>query len=130
MNAYDAVWVLALSYAEVCDKLSKYDADEMAKTIPMVTKNYSEGEYGVETVSGYIELDDFNDRASGDYAVYYVENCSWKTAGIWRYETGEIEWLVTPKKPKAAPPTPTPPGFESLFAFISVAVVVIVLRLL
>ncbi|MCW7080308.1 MAG: hypothetical protein OCU16_04345, partial [Candidatus Methanospirare jalkutatii] len=70
-----------------------------------------------------------NDRASGDYAVYYVENCSWKTAGIWRYETGEIEWLVTPKKPKEAPPTPTPPGFEALFALISVAVVVIVLRL-
>ena len=113
MNAYDAVWVLALSYAEVCDKLGEYDADEMAKTIPMVTKNYSEGEYGVETVSGYIELDDFNDRASGDYAIYYVENCSWKKAGIWKYETGEIEWLITPTKPKAAlptpPPTPTPP---------------------
>jgi len=166
MNAYDALWVLALSYAEVCDKLGEYDADEMAKTIPMVTKNYSEGEYGVKTVSGYIELDDFNDRASGDYAIYYVENCSWKKVGIWKYETGEIEWLITPTKPKAAlptptptptptpptptptptpptfisptptppltptplTPTPTPPGFEALLAFISVAVVVIVLR--
>ena len=115
MNAYDAVWVLALSYAEVCDKWGEYDADEMAKTIPMVTKNYSEGKYGVETASGYIELDDFNDRASGDYAIYYVENCSWKKAGIWKYKTGEIEWLITPTKPEAAlptpplTPTPTPP---------------------
>lgn len=91
VNDYDAAWVLALAYTEVYDKLGKYDPDEMAKVIPEVTKNYSAGKYGVETVSGYIELDEFNDRASGDYAIYYVKECRWDKAGVWGYETGEIE---------------------------------------
>ncbi len=132
MNAYDAAWVLALSYAEVYERLGKYDADEMAKIIPEVTKNYSEGEYEVETVSGYIELDEFNDRASGDYAIYYVKECSWDKAGVWRYETGEIEWLVpvlpTPTPILTPTPTPAPPGFEALLAVIVIALVAYLLK--
>ncbi len=89
MNA----WVLALSYAEVYDKLGKYDADEMVKVIPEVAKKYSDGEYGVMPVSGYIEFDDYNDRATGNYMIYYVtEDCTWKEAGIWKYDTNEIVW--------------------------------------
>jgi len=92
LNAYDAAWVLALAYAEVYEKLGKYDADEMAKIIPEVTEKYCNGEYGVKSVSGFIKLDEFNDRASGDYAIYCVENGEWIDAGLWKYETNEIIW--------------------------------------
>jgi branched-chain amino acid transport system substrate-binding protein len=93
LDAYDATWVLALSFAEVYEKLGKYDPDEMAKTIPVVTEKYSKGEYGVEPVSGYIKLNEYNDRASGDYAIWKVENCEWKFAGIWKSVENEVEWF-------------------------------------
>jgi branched-chain amino acid transport system substrate-binding protein len=93
LDAYDAQWVIALSYAEVYDKLGKYDPEEMAKTIPVVTEKYSKGEYGVTPVSGYVKLDEYNDRASGDYAIWAVENSEWVLKGVWRYEENKIEWM-------------------------------------
>lgn len=92
LDAYDAEWVLALSYSEIYGKLGKYDADEMATNIPKVTEEYSKGTYGVTTVSGYIKLDEFNDRASGDYAIWGVEKSAWILKGIWRSQTNQIEW--------------------------------------
>lgn len=92
MNAYDAAWVLVLSYVEVVKEKGKYDADAMASKIPIVTEKYSKGEYGVETVSGYIKLNEWNDRASGDFALYYIKDCSWKVVGIWNSVSNKIIW--------------------------------------
>jgi branched-chain amino acid transport system substrate-binding protein len=92
LNAYDAEWVLALSYAEIYEKTGGYDADQMATNIPIVAEKYSNGDYGVNTVSGYIRLDEYNDRASGDYAIWGVENAEWILKGIWRSQTNQIEW--------------------------------------
>ncbi len=92
LNAYDAQWVVALSYAEVHKEMGKYDPQRMSEIIPPVTVKYSQGEYGVTTVSGYITLDEYNDRASGDYAIWCVENSEWVLKGIWSYEANQIEW--------------------------------------
>ncbi len=93
LNAYDGAWVLVLSYIEVVNEKGSYDADAMNAKIPEVTEKYSKGEYGVKPVSGYIELNEWNDRASGDYAIYEVtEECSWKTAGLWKFVEQKIEW--------------------------------------
>ncbi|MEM2896071.1 MAG: ABC transporter substrate-binding protein [Candidatus Bathyarchaeia archaeon] len=92
LDAYDAEWVIALSFAEVYNKLGKYDPDEMANVIPTVTEKYSKGEYAVTTVSGYIKLDEYNDRASGDYAIWAVENSEWVLKGTWMYTENRIEW--------------------------------------
>jgi branched-chain amino acid transport system substrate-binding protein len=102
LNAYDAAWVLALSYVEVMEKNNgKYDPDLMAETIPKVTEEYSKGTYGVTPVSGYIKLNEWNDRASGDYAIYYVnKDCSWDLAGIWKFAAGKIEWKHKPTQPE------------------------------
>ncbi|MCS7130809.1 MAG: ABC transporter substrate-binding protein [Archaeoglobaceae archaeon] len=93
MNAYDAAWVLVLSYIEVVKEKGKYDPDEMATKIPVVAEKFSKGEYGVETVSGYIKLNEWNDRASGDFAIYYIKDCSWKLAGIWNSVENKITWF-------------------------------------
>ncbi|MEM0022037.1 MAG: hypothetical protein QXK44_00630 [Archaeoglobaceae archaeon] len=79
-------------YVEVVKEKGKYDADAMATKIPLVTEKYSKGEYGVETVSGYIKLNEWNDRASGDFALYYIKDCSWRTAGIWDSVSNKITW--------------------------------------
>ncbi|CAD7768490.1 Periplasmic binding protein [Candidatus Methanoperedenaceae archaeon GB50] len=92
LNSYDALWVLALAYEELREKGEEYSADAMRALIPGVTERFSRGEYDQKTVSGYIMLDEYNDRASGDYAIYRVSNCSWTKAGLWRYETNEIRW--------------------------------------
>ena len=98
MNAYDAAWVLALSYVQVMKmNHGKYDPDLMAKVIPEVTLNYSEGKYGVQPVTGFIKLDKWNDRASGDYAIWYVTSKpSWDLAGIWYYSNNSIVWFHRP----------------------------------
>jgi len=107
MNAYDAAWVIALAYVEVVEEKGSYDADAMAEKIPEVTEDYSKGVYGVEPVTGYITLNEWNDRASGDYAIYYVTDCSWDTAGIWRSAVNKVEWVKKPTVPSPMP-TPTP----------------------
>ena len=97
MNAYDAAWVLVLSYIEVLKEKGKYDADAMASKMPLVAEKFSKGEYGVESVSGYIKLNEWNDRASGDFAIYYIKDCSWRIAGIWNSLENKITWLEIPK---------------------------------
>jgi len=92
LNAYDGLWVYALTFAEVYESQGSYDADMMAGMIPSVTEKYSEGEYGVTTVSGYIKLDEYNDRASGDYAIWGVENAEWVMKGTWKSVENKIEW--------------------------------------
>ncbi|RLG25435.1 hypothetical protein DRN85_05900 [Methanosarcinales archaeon] len=92
LNSYDALWVLALAYEELRETGEKYSADAMTALIPSVTEKFSKGEYDQKTVSGYITLDEYNDRASGDYAIYKVSNCTWTQAGLWRYEANEITW--------------------------------------
>uniref|UniRef100_A0A7C3RMN0 ABC transporter substrate-binding protein n=1 Tax=Archaeoglobus fulgidus TaxID=2234 RepID=A0A7C3RMN0_ARCFL len=93
LNAYDAAWVLVLSYIEVVKEKGNYDADAMNAKIPEVTEKYSKGEYGIMPVSGYIKLNEWGDRASGDYAIYEVtKDCRWKTAGLWKFVEQKIEW--------------------------------------
>jgi branched-chain amino acid transport system substrate-binding protein len=70
----------------------KFDPDAVAEVIPAVTEKYSKGEYGVTPVSGFIKLNEWNDRASGDYAIWGVENCNWVLKGVWKSETNEIVW--------------------------------------
>lgn len=147
MNAYDAAWVLALAYAEVVEEKGSYDADAMAEKIPTVTEKYSNGDYGVEPVSGKIVLNEWNDRASGDYAIYYVsDKGDWETAGIWKFATQSVEWYHKPVPPKPVTTetkeevkeTATPakeetkekeetkgtPGFEIVLALAGVALAV------
>jgi branched-chain amino acid transport system substrate-binding protein len=145
LNAYDAAWVLALAYVEVMDKNNgEYDPDLMAETIPVVTEKYSKGEYGVKPVSGYIKLNEWNDRASGDYAIWYVnKDCKWDAAGVWKFETKSIEWYHKPTPPvveTTAPAETTPaettpvktekktPGFEIALAVVSLLAVAYALR--
>jgi branched-chain amino acid transport system substrate-binding protein len=92
LDAYDGAWVLALAFAEVYDKKGEFDPDAVAEAVPSVTEKYSKGEYGVTPVSGYIKLNEWNDRASGDYAIWGVENCEWVLKGIWKSEKDEIVW--------------------------------------
>ncbi len=141
LNAYDAAWVLCLSYVEVMNKTGgKYDPDLMAEIIPKVTENYSKGVYGVEPVTGYIKLNEWNDRASGDYAIWYItENCTWGKAGVWHYKNETITWFHKPTPPKVeaqAEKTPTEvatkekkgPGFEAVLAIAGLAGVAYVMR--
>lgn len=93
LNAYDAAWVLVLSYIEVVKEKGSYDADSMNAKLPMVTEKYSKGEYGVFPVSGYIKLNEWNDRASGDFAIYEVtKDCKWKIAALWKFTEQKIEF--------------------------------------
>ena len=92
LNAYDAAWVFALAYAEVYDKLGKYDADEMAKVIPQVAEKYSKGAYGVEPVSGPVKFDEYNDRIGSEYRIYAVKEGAWTEVGVWSFETNSIKW--------------------------------------
>lgn len=92
MNAYDAAWTLVLSYIEVVKERGKYDPDAMASKIPTVAEKFSRGEYEVESASGYIKLNEWNDRASGDFALYYIRDCSWRVAGIWNSVENKITW--------------------------------------
>jgi branched-chain amino acid transport system substrate-binding protein len=98
LNAYDAAWVLALSYVEVVDAVGNYDPESMAEIIPTVTEWYSEGEYDVRPVSGYITLNEWNDRASGNYTIWYVnKSCEWDVAGFWSSKTQTVEWYHRPQ---------------------------------
>ncbi len=112
MNAYDAAWVLALTYAEVVQERGGYDPDAMAEKIPEITKKYTNGEYGVYPVSGHIELNEWNDRATGDYAIWYVtKDCKWDKAGLWKFAEKKIEWFHKPSPPEMPKEEKRTPGF-------------------
>ena len=93
LNSYDALWALSLTFAEVYKSQGKYDSDKMADQQHTITEKYSKGDYGVTTVSGYILLDEYNDRASGDYAIWAVENSEWVLKGVWHSVENKIEWM-------------------------------------
>lgn len=129
MNAYDAAWVLALSYVEVVEEKGSYDPDAMVRKIPEVTKKYSEGEYGVQPVSGYIELNEWNDRATGDYAIWYVSpEGQWEKAGTWHFSDGSVEWISKPSVPEVQVTEKETPGFEALLGVLALLTVSVVLR--
>jgi branched-chain amino acid transport system substrate-binding protein len=92
MNAYDAAWVLALSFAEVYDKQGKYDEDATAKAVPGMAENYSKGTYGIAPVTGEVKLNEYNDRVVVEYKIYAVSEGSWKEIGVWKFATNEITW--------------------------------------
>ncbi len=92
LNAYDAAWVLALAFAEVYDRIGKYDADAIAEAIPGVAERYSRGEYGVSPVSGEVKFDEYNDRIGSEYRIYAVKEGSWTEVGVWKFATNAIEW--------------------------------------
>ena len=90
LNAYDTTWVFALAYAEVYDKMDKYDADAMAEAIPRVAEDYSAGKYGISPVSGELKLNEYNDRVGSEYRIYEVSEGNWKEYGVWKFATNEI----------------------------------------
>lgn len=92
LDAYDAAWVIALAFEQVYESKGEYDPDEMASLIPTVTEKYSNGDYGFTPVSGEIKLNEWNDRASGDYAIWGVEDCQWVLKGVWSSATNEVTW--------------------------------------
>jgi branched-chain amino acid transport system substrate-binding protein len=92
LNAYDATWVLALSFAQVYDSESKFDEAAVAKAIPKVAEEYSTGKYGVYPVSGEVKFNELNDRIGSEYRIYAVSDGSWKEIGQWKFTTNEIEW--------------------------------------
>ncbi len=138
LNAYDAAWVLCLSYVQVMKmNHGKYNATLMAEIIPKVTLNYSKGVYGVTPVTGFIELNKWNDRASGNYGIYYVTKADkWDMAGKWFYKNDTVVWYHKPSPPVITTTTPTAtatttavskksPGFEVIVAIIAIAAVLL-----
>jgi len=92
LNAYDATWVLALSFAQVYDENKRYDADAVAEVIPKIAENYTKGVYGVTPVSGELKFNEYNDRVGSEYRIYEVAEGNWKEAGVWKFATNEITW--------------------------------------
>jgi len=90
--AYDAAWVAALAEAEVLKEKGSFDADLVAQKIKEILPKYSSGEIGVSSITGNIELDEWNDRASGDYAIWGIVDGKWKLLGMWKSSTGKVEW--------------------------------------
>ena len=125
MNAYDAAWVLALAYVETVNETGRYDPDVMVEKIREVTEKYCNGEYGVEPVTGEIILNEWNDRASGDYAIWYVsEKGRWDLAGVWKFESGSVEWYHKPTPPAVETTPKKTPGFELVLAILGIALAI------
>ncbi len=91
--AYDALWVGAISYAEMLKELGHYDADYLSNQIRENVVKYSNGEFGVKPVTGIIAVNEWNDRSKGDYAIWSVTPEGWVISGIWHSSTDKIEWL-------------------------------------
>lgn len=76
LNAYDAVWLIALSVMLA----GRYDGEAIAKALPLVAQRY----YGV---TGSVILDENGDRAYGDYGIFKVERTpqglDWVLVGIY-----------------------------------------------
>ena len=56
----------------------------MVQKIKEILPKYSSGEIGVAPITEEIKLDEWNDRASGDYAIWAVENGKCVKVGLWR----------------------------------------------
>ena len=91
--AYDALWVGAISYADMLKEAGKYDADTLAAKIKENVEKYTKGDFGVKPVTGDLYLNEWNDRASGNYGIHAVTADGWKLVGIWNYKTGKITWM-------------------------------------
>ncbi|MBW9222352.1 ABC transporter substrate-binding protein [Methanothermococcus sp. SCGC AD-155-C09] len=92
--SYDTLWVLSMAYVETLESNNgKYDADIMTEKIKEVIPKYNNGDYGVKPLTGEIVLNKFNDRASGDYAIYKITEDGWIKVGVWKYSTKKVEWL-------------------------------------
>ncbi len=94
--SYDALWVASLAQAEVIQENGKYDPDLMVVKMKEVIDKYNKGEYGQKPVTGDITLNKFNDRASGDYAIYKVTKNGWEKVGVWKFDTKTVEWIENP----------------------------------
>jgi branched-chain amino acid transport system substrate-binding protein len=92
LNAYDTTWLLALSFAQVYDKQSKYNDDAIVEAVPKVAGEYSTGKYGIYPVSGEVKLNEYKDRIGLEYRIYAVSNGSWNERGAWKFATNEIKW--------------------------------------
>jgi branched-chain amino acid transport system substrate-binding protein len=92
LNAYDATWVLALSFAKVYDEQGKFDEDTLSEAVPKVAEEYSAGKYGISPVSGEVKFNEYNDRIGSEYRIYSVSDGSWKESGVWKFATDEIQW--------------------------------------
>ncbi|WP_456419107.1 ABC transporter substrate-binding protein [Methanocaldococcus infernus] len=91
--AYDAFMLGVISYAEMLKEKGSYDPDLLSKLIKENAVKYSNGDFGFKPVTGYIEFNEWNDRATGDYGIYAITKDGWKLVGIWHYKDGKIEWL-------------------------------------
>jgi branched-chain amino acid transport system substrate-binding protein len=92
LNAYDATWVLALSFAKVYDEQGKFNEDVLAGAVPKVAEEYSAGKYGITPVSGEVKFNEYNDRIGSEYRIYSVSDGIWKESGVWKFATDEIQW--------------------------------------
>ena len=86
LNAYDALWVLALANVES----HGFDPDKIAQNISLVAENYSTG-LDARSVSGNITFDEFNDRISGNFSIYSIKDCNWVNIGSWNIDTDSID---------------------------------------
>ncbi|MDW7740438.1 MAG: ABC transporter substrate-binding protein [Bacillota bacterium] len=83
-NTYDIVWVLAMCIDQV-----GYDSEAVREIFPDVTKEWT----AVYGASGYIELNEYGDRAFADYNyVMLDENFEWFIPGYFDGLTREIVW--------------------------------------
>ena len=85
-DAYDSVWVVALSLAVV----GEYDAMKVKEILPKIADIYI-------GASGDIFLDENGDLAIADYSLWRpVEtdgSVEWKEVGIYRASADKIEWM-------------------------------------
>ncbi len=83
-NTYDIIWALAMSIDRV-----GYDSVKVKEILPEVTKEWS----AVYGASGYIELNEYGDRAFADYNyVMLDDNLEWFIPGYFDGLTKQIHW--------------------------------------
>ena len=83
-NTYDIIWALAMCIDQV-----GYDSVAAKEILPEVTKEWT----NVYGASGYIELNEYGDRAFADYNyVMLDENFEWVIPGYFDGLTREIVW--------------------------------------
>lgn len=82
-NTYDIIWALAVAIDQV-----GYDAAAVKEVLPEVTKETSKN-----GASGYIELNEYGDRAFADYNYVMLDgDFEWVIPGFFDGLTREITW--------------------------------------